>query len=358
MGFFMSKKAFFPLLLVAATVILSACKGTNESNGDKYLKDGKFRNAVNSYTNALQKGKVSKEFYDNFVLAYISSAKQTSKKNASDDIILSYSEQIFKNIPNVKNKAVIDSVVLGLSEIGVAQVSGGFEYEYTLQGFRNLDSAIAIAKRNGSNAAGAEAARKKAEAALVKQALENSEGAENSIAAEYVLLEAEVVAPKNPDLQKALAAVRVKNRDTYLIFAEEIIGQRASRYVDIYGYVLALPILNISPTGIAGEVSVWNATGNNFPFDPSKLRLVSKTGESVFAKYVGGGWCSIDKVDEKTGLFKSTNAPFKGSEGELRSEKTCNAKISFSYQKDFEPDYVAYVDSVKNEGKKYFGNRK
>jgi len=358
MGFIMSKIAFFPLLVVAAAVALSGCKGTNESNGDKYLKDGKFRNAVNSYTNALQKGKVSKGFYDNFVLAYISSAKQTSKKNASDDIILSYSEQIFKNVPNVKNKAVIDSVVLGLSEIGVAQVSGGFEYEYVLQGFRNLDSAISIAKRSGANAAGAEAARKKAEGVIVKLALENSEGAENPIAAEYTLLEAEVVAPKSPELQNALSAIRVKNRDTFLIFAEELIGQRASRMVDKYGYVLALPILNISPTGIAGEISVWNATGNNVVFDPTRLQLISKSGEAASAKYVGGGWCGIDKVDEKTGMFKSTNVPFKGTQGELRSEKTCNSKISFTYQKDFEPDYVEYKDNDKNIGRKYLGTKK
>jgi len=353
----MSKKTLIPLLLVAAVFILSGCKGTNESNGDKHLKSGKYRNAVNSYTNALQKGKVSKEFYDNFVLAYISAAKQTAKKNASDDIILSYSEQIFKNIGKVKKKAVIDSVVQGLSEIGVAQVSGEFEYEYTLQGFRNLDSAIAVAKRTGANAAVAEAARKKAEDVIVKQAIENSEGAENTVSAEYVLLEAEVVAPKNAELQNALNAARLKNRADFLIFAEEIIGRRASRLVDKYGYVLAFPILNMSPTGMTAEVSIWNATGNNATFQPGRLKLVSKTGEESTAKYTGGGYCTVDEVDQRTGMFKAANKPFKGTEGELRSEKTCNAKLSFAYGRGFEPDYVDYKDSLSNIGRKYFGKR-
>ncbi len=351
----MFKKSVFLFVSVAFLLGFAGCKGKLESSGDSYYKEGKFRNAVNSYTNALQKGKISDEFYDSFVIAYASAAKQTSKKNRSDDLIRSYVEQIHKHLPNTKKAATLDSVVLALSEIGIGQVEDAAEYEYILQGFRNLDSAVSIAKRGGINAGNAETARKKAEATIVKQALENSSGAENEITAEYALLEAEVVAPNNPDLKKALNAIRIKNRGTWLIFAEDIIGQKASRMVDKYGYVLAVPILNISPVGTTGEISVWNSTGNNVAFVPGKLKLVSKTGDSTFAKYVGGGWCSIDKV--VNGLFKATNVPFKGSEGELRSEKTCNAKFSFSYKKDFIPDYVEYKDNDNNIGRKYLGQK-
>jgi len=351
----MLKKSVSLFVSAAFLVAFAGCKGKLESSGDSYYKEGKFRNAVNSYTNALQKGKISDQFYDSFVIAYASAAKQTSKKNRSDDLIRSYIEQIHKHLPNTKKAATKDSVVLALAEIGVGQVEDGAEYEYILQGFRNLDSAVSIAKRSGISASNAEAARKKAESTIVKLALENSNGAENEITAEYTLLEAEVVAPNNPELKKALDAIRVKNRGTWLIFAEDIIGQRASRMVDKFGYVLALPILNISPTSTAGEIAVWNATGNNVTFEPSKLKLVSRTGESTTAKYVGGGWCSIDKV--VNGLFKATNVPFKGSEGELRTEKTCNAKFSFTHQKDFVPDYVEYKDSDNNIGRKYFGQR-
>ncbi|MDR1811702.1 MAG: hypothetical protein LBQ87_02655 [Candidatus Fibromonas sp.] len=343
------------VLFLVSAVLLWGCKGKNESDGDSYYKDGKFRNAVNSYTAAMQKGKISDGFYDSFVIAYASAAKQTAKKNASDDIILSYVEQIHKNLPKTKKTATLDSVVQALSEIGVGQVEGDYDYEYTLQGFRNLDSAISIAKRGGISAGGAEAARKKAENAIVKQAIENANGAENDISAEYTLLEAEVVAPNNPDLKKALDVIRVKNRGIWLIFAETIIGKRPSRMVDKYGYGLALPILNISPTGITGEVSIWNSIGNNVTFSPNKIKLVSKTGDSTFAKYTGGGWCSIDKV--VNGVFTPTNVPFKGSEGELRTEKTCNARFSFSYKKDFVPDYVEYKDSDNNIGRKYFGQK-
>jgi hypothetical protein len=345
----MFKKMVFFLVSVA---LFWGCKGKNESDGDSYYKDGKYRNAVNSYTAALQKGKTSDGFYDSFVIAYASAAKQTAKKNSSDDIIRSYVEQIHKNLPKSKKAATKDSVVLALSEIGVSQVLGGFEYEYTLQGFRNLDSAINIAKRNGgSNAGVAESSRKKAEDAVVKQAIENSDGAENTIAAEYALLEAEVVAPKNAALKEALNKIRIKNRGDYLLFAEEIIGQRASRLVDKYGYVMSFPILSIGPTGTTGEIAIWNSTGNNVDFDVSIIKMVSTDGNEASAKYTGGGWCFMS---DHLGKMKS---PFKGSVGRLLSELSCQAKISFSYPNGFVPDYIEVKDKDNNVGRKYFGHK-
>jgi len=343
------KMVFFPVLVV----MFLGCKGKNESDGDSYYKDGKYRNAVNSYTEALRKGKISDDFYDSFVIAYASAAKQTAKKNASDDIIRSYVEQIHKNLPKSKKAAAKDSVVLALSEIGLAQVLGGFEYEYTLQGFRNLDSAINIAKRNGgSNAGIAESSRKKAEDAVVKQAIENSDGAENEIAAEYELLEAEVVAPKNAALQAALNKVRLKNRGTWMIFAEDHIGRRASRLVDKYGYIMAFPSISIGPTSASGEISIWNSTGNNVDFDVSTIKMVSTDGKEVNAKYMGGGWCNMS---DHLGKMKSQ---FKGSVGRLLSELICNAKISFTYPKGFIPDYIEVKDKDNNIGRKYFGVNK
>ncbi len=346
----MFKKVVFSLVSAA---VFFGCKGKNESDGDSYYKEGKYRNAVNSYTAALSKGKISDGFYDSFVIAYASAAKQTAKKNASDEIIRSYMEQIHKNLPKSKKAATKDSVVLALSEIGAAQVLGDFEYEYTLQGFRNLDSAISIAKRNnGSNAGLAESSRKKAEDAIVKRAIENSDGAENTIAAEYTLLEAEVVAPKNPALKAALNKIRLKNRGDYLLFAEEIIGQRASRLVDKYGYVMSFPILSIGPTSTTGELAVWNSTGNNVDFDVSTIKMVSTDGQSADAKYVGGGWCFMS---DHLGKMKSQ---FKGSVGRLLSELSCQAKVSFNYPSGFVPDYIEVKDKDNNIGRKYFGNNK
>jgi len=353
----MFKKRVFLTALAVFLLGVLGCKGKNESNGDAFLKEGKYRNAVNSYTNALKKGKISKEFYDNFVISYVLSAKQTAKKNPADDIIRSYIEQAHKYLPQVKKAATLDSVVAGLAEIGVAQVKSGIEYEYTLQGFRNLDSALSIAKRNNLDIRVAHSARQEAEKSIVSQALENAKGAANDITTEYVLLEAEVVAPDNEELKKALDKVRFKNRSTWLIFAEDIIGQRPSRMVDKYGYVMYFPNMSFSTTGAVGDIQVWNATGNNMPFEPNKLKIVSKNGDVANGKYTGNGTCTIDMVDQKTGAFKPTIKPFNGAVGELRSEKSCYAKISFAYSKGFDPDYVEYTDSLSNIGRKYFGQK-
>ncbi|MCL2259754.1 MAG: hypothetical protein FWC15_00195 [Fibromonadales bacterium] len=351
----MSKKCVFFFSLAALLLGLVGCKGKNESNGDSFLKEGKYRNAVNSYTNALKKGKVSKDFYDSFVMAYTLSAKQTSKRNPGDDIIRSYIEQVHKYLPQAKKAATLDSVVAGLAEIGVAQVKSGIEYQVTLQGFRHLDSALSIAKRNNLDIRAAHAARQEAEKSIVTQAIENADGVNSDIAAEYYLLEAEVVAPNNEDLKKALDKIRFKNRNTWLIFAAADITP--SPLVDKYGYVMYFPSINLTPTGATGDIQVWNSTGNNMPFEPNKLKIVSKTGEAVTGKYTGGGYCDIDLVDQKTGMFKPTKQLFKGSVGELRSEKNCYAKIAFTYARGFDPDYVEYTDSLSNIGRKYFGKR-
>jgi len=342
----MLKKGIIFLVFV---VLLISCKGKNESDGDSYYEKGKFRNAVNSYVEARKKGKISDEFYDNFVIAYASSAKQTAQKNASDGYISGCIEQIFKNLPNTKKSATLDSVVVALSDIGVAQIKGDYEYEYTLQGFRNIDSALSIAQRGNVNGEYAKKARKDMEDMVIKRAIENSEGADHPVAAEYALLEAEVFAPDNAELKKALNNVRVKNRADLLIF--EIVGiEKPSRFVNKYGYIIAFPSIKVGPTGTTAEVVVWNSTGNNVDFDFSKLKMVSTKGEEVFAK-VGGGFCYMsDPLNEKKG-------PLKGSVGKLLSELTCLVNISYSYPNSFIPDYVDYKDGNNNLGRKYLGHK-
>jgi hypothetical protein len=333
------------LFLVFAALLIS-CKGKNESDGDSYYKKGKFRNAVNSYVEARKKGKISNEFYDSFVIAYASSAKQTAQKSASDGYISGCIEQILKNLPNTKKSATLDSVVVALSDIGIAQIKVD-EYEYTIQGFRNIDSAISIAQRSNISSEYAKKARKDMENTLVKRAIENSEGVEHPVAAEYTLLEANVFASNNEDLKKALNNVRLKNRADLLIF--EAVGvTEPSRFVNKYGYIIAFPSLNIGPTSTKAEVVIWNSTGNNVDFDFSKLKMVSTKGEETFAK-VGGGICYMsDHMGQKKG-------PIKGSVGKLLSELTCLVNISYSYPNGFIPDYVDYKDENNSIGRKYLG---
>jgi len=339
----MSKKNALFLVFIA---LFFGCKDKNESEGDSFYKAGKYRQAVNSYMEARGKGKFSEEFYDNFVMAYAGAARQSAEKNPTDNYIEACIDQIYKILPNAKSTATLDSVVVTLSGIGVAQAKGGFGYEYVLQGFRKLDSASNIAKR-GNTAELAGKARKEAEEVIVKEALQNAGNAKSPIYAEYVLLEAEVVAPGNEELQKALNQVRYKNREDFLIF--ELVGiEKPSRLVNKYGYVMSLPNLNIGPTSTTTEMVVWNQVSNNVDFDFGKIKMVSTKGDEVYAK-VGAGSCYTNEIEG------DKKAPIKGTVGKLLTEKMCLVKLSFSYPKGFVPNYVDYKDANNNIGRKYFG---
>ena len=46
------KKIFIAALATAVALTMTGCKGTNEKRGDEHLKEGRFRNAINSYLEA------------------------------------------------------------------------------------------------------------------------------------------------------------------------------------------------------------------------------------------------------------------------------------------------------------------
>jgi len=340
----MNKKLL--VLTFGLALALVGCKSKNESRGDEHLAEGRFMNAVRSYTAAEQAGSVSDEFYDNFTLAYVKVLGQMVKKDPMSEAIRGYVEQIEKSLPKLKNPKVAEEYVGVLVEAGKAQTAVEGEYEYTLQGFANLDSAVAIAKRYNVPGDAPVKARAAAEDAFVKKTIAAAQAEDNSVAREYTLLTANVVAPKNAELQKVLNEVRLKNRADFLIFEAAGIEQ-PSRWVNIYGYIMAFPSIAISPTGLKGELQVWASTGNNTDFEVGKIKLVSTDGKEVFATQTSVGWCqSSDPMGKKKEKLDK--------KGKLLNENQCSANIAFSYGADFIPDYVEYKDQF-GLGRKYLG---
>ncbi len=342
----MNKKLL--VLSFGLVLALAGCKSKNESRGDEHLAEGRYMNAVNSYTAAEKKGDVSDDFYDNFTLAYIKVLGQKVKKDPMDETVRGYIEQINKSLDKVKKPAVVEEFVNVLLEVGKAQTAVDGEYEFTLQGFANLDSAAALAKRfNVAGTAPAEA-RTAAENAFVLKTIAAAQQEENTVAREYVLLTANVVAPNNAELKKALNDVRLKNRGDWLIF--EAAGvEHPSRWVNIYGYLLAFPSITLAPTSLKAEIQFWGSTGNNADIEIEKIKLVSTDGKEVLATQNGVGWCT---VSDPTGKKK---APL-NKKGKLISEGTCSANISFSFPAGFVPDYVEYKDQY-GVGRKYLGQK-
>ena len=333
-------------ITLGLALVLTGCKSKNESRGDEHLAEGRYMNAVRSYTAAEQAGSVSDEFYDNFTMAYVKVLGQMVKKDPMSEAIRGYVEQIDKYLPQLKNTAVADEYVKVLLEAGKAQTAAEGEYEYTLLGFQNLESASELAKKYNVGGEAPAKIRAEAEDAYVKKIIAAANLESNMVAREYTLLSANVVAPQNAELKKALNEVRLKNRGDWLIFEAAGVEQPSPR-VNIYGYLLAFPSITITPTSLKGEIQFWASTGNNTDLEVEKVKLVSVDGKEVNATQQGVGWCSgTDPEGKKKEKLNK--------KGKLLNEGQCSANISFSYPAGFVPDYVEYKDQY-GQGCKYLG---
>ena len=124
--------------------------------------------------------------------------------------------------------------------------------------------------------------------------------------------------------------------------------------MDKWGYVMAMPTLKMAPGSLSAELQFWASTGNNTELDPSQIKLVSTEGKEVFAKG-NTGWCEAEVLVGKKGQeeIEKKKQSFKGK-GKLMNEFQCSLNVSFSYGKDFVPDYVEYKDEY-GIGRKFLG---
>ncbi len=85
------------------------------------------------------------------------------------------------------------------------------------------------------------------------------------------------------------------------------------------------------------------------------IKLVSTDGKEVYAKQTGSGWCEAEVVVGKKGdeRVEKKKTAFKGS-GKLLNEFQCSANVTFTFDKNFTPDYVEYKDEM-GIGRKYLG---
>lgn len=338
---------------VAAVLALTACKGTNEKRGDEHLEKGQYRNAINSYLNAKKAGSVSDEFYDNFATALIRAAETEAKKNVNSDMISGYFEKVNQIKDSIKNEEVIKDYARTVATIGKSQATPeGTDFATMVNGFAAIDSAMSAAKRVGAEAE-IKAIRLEAEKAVVAANLSEAVGEEDPVVSEYMILKLAEVAPENADVKAALNKSRKGTRGYFLIFGENI-GEKPSGRIDKWGYVMAMPTIKMSATGLSGELQVWASTGNNTEWDANKLKLVSTDGQEVLAK-AGSGWCEAEVVVGKKGQERVEKKQQKNKgKGKLLNEFQCSASISFTFAKGFVPDYIEYKDEY-GIGRKFLG---
>ena len=351
------KKIFLAALAVSVAFALTGCKGANEKRGDEHLQANRYKNAINSYLDAKKKGKVSDEFYDNFTLALVRAANAEAKSNINSDLLSGYFDKAVSNMPEVKKPEVVEEFVTSYAEVGKMQASQqGVDFGTVLQAFAKIDTALSVAKRMGAGEASVKSIRMDAEKAFVPQALAEANDETDPVVSEYMLLRVAEVAPENADVKAALNKSRKGTRGYFLIFGENIPDPSGKNRVDKWGYVMALPTIKIVPGSLSGELQFWASTGNNTTLDPSKIKVVSTDGRESIAK-ASGGWCEAEvlvgkKGDEK--IEKKRQNLKKGEMGKLMNEFQCGLNVSFSFAKDFIPDYIEYKDEY-GIGRKFLG---
>ena len=351
------KKIFLATLAMSVAFALTGCKGANEKRGDEHLENQRYRNAINSYLDALKKGKVSDEFYDNFTLALVRGANVEAKSNLNSDLISGYFDKAASNISKVQKPEVIEEFVTSYATIGKQQAAQqGLDYGSTLQAFAKIDTALSIAKRMNAGEAAVKTLRTEAENLYVPAALAEANDETDPVVCEYYLLRIAEIAPENADVKAALNKSRKGTRGYFLIFGENIPDPSGKNRVDKWGYVMALPTLKLTATSLAGELQFWASTGNNTVLDPANITLVSTDGKSVNAK-AGTGWCEAEvlvgkKGDEK--IEKKRQNLKAGEKGKLMNEFQCGLNVTFNFDKGFVPDYIQYKDEF-GIGKKFLG---
>ena len=350
------KKIFIAALATAVAISLTGCKGTNEKRGDEHLKEGRFRNAINSYLEAKKKGKMSDEFFDNFTLALVRAGEAESKKDLNSDLINNYFEKAAINIPQVKENSTIEEYVKTLADIGKRQAAQeGVDYATIINAFAKIDSAESVAKIRHVAESDIKNIRTETEKIYVARNLSEATSEEDPVVSEYLLLRMAEMAPNNADIQAALNKSRKTTRGYFLIFGENIPDLSGKQRVDKWGYVMAMPTIKLTKNSLSGELQFWASTGNNTELDPSKIKLVSTDGKEVFAKG-DTGWCEAEVLVGKKGdeKIEKKQKKFKGK-GKLMNEFQCSVNISFSFPAGFVPDYIEYKDDF-GIGRKYLGH--
>jgi len=351
------KKIFLAALAVSVAFALTGCKGANEKRGDEHLQNQRYRNAINSYLDALKKGKVSDEFYDNFTLALVRGGNIEAKSNINSDLISGYFDKAASNISNVKKPEVIEEFVTSYATIGKQQAAQqGVDYGTILQAFAKIDTSLSIAKRMNAGEAAVKTIRTEAENLYVPAALAEANDETDPVVSEYYLLRTAEIAPENADVKAALNKSRKGTRGYFLIFGENIPDPSGKHRVDKWGYVMALPTIKMTATSLSGELQFWASTGNNTVLEPDSITLVSTEGKSVVAK-AGTGWCEAEVLVGKKGnekIEKKRQNLKAGQKGKMMNEFQCGLNVSFSFEKGFVPDYIRYKDEF-GEGRKYLG---
>ena len=321
------------IALVLLALLLISCKDKREKLGDEYLNKGHYQQAIRMYSQSIEKGGGSDEIYNNLTIAVLRYMVSLSE-NPENEMILKYKDALAKeylsktNDPLVYDELQKQSIIIAQKLIMHGVDINSFPLVLEGKDLLNKVSEMLISKEISTTSLDAEI--QKLETNYANSVVNKANDESDPVAAEYWLLEAENVFPKNESIVAELNKIRVTNRGNFLIWSMDLNGIKPSRKVDKYPYAVAFPKINIGKSSINSTVEIYNFSGMHTKISPTDIALFSKDGQKVPAKLVRGG-CK-----------------------KLPSDESCVMALNFKFNKSFIPDYV-YVDNKEGIGKKYLG---
>jgi hypothetical protein len=279
----MKNKALLLGGVVIAFGFLVGCKSNLEAAGDKFRKGGDPLNALMQYEEALRRGKISKEFWDNYALVNIQAMAMRAKEDPTAeflDILKDTVISVLTQHPNPANEALLAQT---LFDIGMARINmGGARAEEG--GMSLLKAAESLPNKGGDISAKVEQARE----ALVTKALaevreEMSNGEPTSgIVADYKMRELKLKIGGETEAMKSLwSEIRKKTLNTYLMYdLEGLLPESPDARINEYALLLGIVKFDRSGSSVKIQVKLFNGAGFSVPFDGKAFTLYDKAGNA------------------------------------------------------------------------------
>lgn len=317
--------------LIAASLMLGACKAKREKIGDEQLEKGQLKNALMMYGKHLDKGgSLSDEFWDNYSTAMIRMMAKSAKDDPTQDVVHTYMTELPKKLDKTTKPEVAKEFIEASIKVAKELLAMG-EFQHDVNAFKYLNSAKKIAADKNVAQSIIDNELAALEKNYAAQMLKASADAPELEAKEYHLLAALVNIPGNKDILEALQVTRKNNISTFLIWSPDVNGITPSPLVDVTQYHIAFRkgTYSKSSTSLAGSVQLWNTSGNSTTLEGKNFTLVGKDGTVI----------------ENSKSISKDCARFD-------SEKDCTTNVAFKFPSSFEIDYVQ-LKNADGAGKKY-----
>jgi hypothetical protein len=314
----MSKVVLWAGLSLA--LLLAGCRSRQEAAGDKFRKGGDPINALVQYEQALARGKVSKEFYKNYIQVNIQCLAMRSKEDPSADYITVLSDTIASLLAQHPDQQNADLFAQALQGVGNQRVKTGDEEG----GMKFLEKSEALTGKGGD----ASPSRREFLSLKLKEIegdyKEASSEPTAGILADYKMSKLALIFGKEvPEMKDLWSKIRKINLNTYLMYDYEgLLSEVPDARINRFPVLLAVVKLDQGATSLKAQVKAFNGGSGPIHFNGDGFTLVDRAG-------------NVFKPAAKIGAF--------GKKDPINMrEESKTGGLTFNYPSGTEPWYLEF----------------